>query len=161
MHVKLAELFSPEAIRLRLVTGDRGVLRELSELLALRVHRPAQEICEQLIEREAKGSTALGDGVALPHCKLEGVERTAACLALSPAGIEFGAADGLPTRIFVGLISPLHADGAHLQALARVASLLKSPHVRNELLRATSQAGIYDLLREEERAHDAARGLLR
>ena len=68
-------------------------------------------------------------------------------------GVEFHAADGMPVRIFVGLVSPVHSDGMHLQTLARLASLLKSPQVRNELLRMTTATGVLDVLRERERLH--------
>ena len=93
-----------------------------------------------LLARERLGSTGIGEGVAVPHCKVPGLAALQCALGRSGDGIDFRALDGKPTRIFVALFAPERAGAEHLQALARVSRLLKRPEFRKALLEAPDAA---------------------
>src|SRR5947209_4253978 len=100
--MSLASLTRPELILPDLAAGDRGgVLRALAGAVAADgpVADP-EALYARLAEREELGSTAVGAGVAIPHCKLPGLSREVVAVAVSPRGVDFGAADGRPVRVF-------------------------------------------------------------
>ena len=87
-----------------------------------------------LLEREAVGSTGVGNGVAIPHGKIEGLEDILLCFGRSRIGINFDAIDKREVYLFVLLISPAGKGGEYLQTLARVSKILKKSTNRNRLL---------------------------
>jgi PTS system nitrogen regulatory IIA component len=111
----------------RLAGADsRAVLEELAAGLALTVPGgSARELERGLRERETLGPTALGGGVALPHCRVSGIEVPHVVVGRHPAGVEFGAPDGVPVRLFVAIAAPAAAPAAHLRLLARLARTLR------------------------------------
>ena len=135
---------------LRARTRDEA-LAELATFLA-RHHGDvrAQDVARALAERERLGSTAVGDGLAIPHAKLPGVPRLLACFGRSEEGIDFGAPDGKPTHFFFVLIAPESAPGEHLVALARVSRMFKDSEFRARLERARTAEGIHDVIAAED-----------
>ena len=126
---------------------DRGgVLHELSQTLARHTQAPAARIEQLLAGRERICSTAIGQGVAIPHCRVEGLRRAAVCVAVHPVGVDFGARDGRPVHLLVSLVSPEYAAGPHLRLLARIAALLRDPRLRQALLEAPSAPVLRSLL---------------
>src|SRR5262249_14339266 len=103
-----------------------------------------------LEERERLNSTALGDGVAIPHGKLPGIRRVFAAFARSRAGVDFQSLDGKPTHLFFLLVAPEDSAGAHLKALARISRLLKDPDFRNRLLAAPDAHALWTVIRDED-----------
>jgi PTS system nitrogen regulatory IIA component len=103
-----------------------------------------------LEDRERLNTTALGDGVAIPHGKLRGIRRVIAAFARSRAGIDFQALDGKPTHLFFLLVAPEDSAGAHLKALARISRLLKDPAFRARLLEAPDAHTIWTIIRDED-----------
>jgi PTS system nitrogen regulatory IIA component len=103
-------------------------------------------------EREALGSTAIGHGFAIPHCRLEGVRAVELRVAAHPAGVDFGASDGAPVKLFFVLVSPASGAAAHLQALGAIARFLRSPEHRARLLAARSEAELVASLEDEPAA---------
>ncbi len=135
-----------------LAGGDKAdVLRELAEHLA-RQHRDIQpeRLIEVLWERERLGSTAIGDGIAIPHGKLPGLKGVIGAFGRHPAGVDFDSLDGSPTHLFFLLVAPEDSVGQHLKALARVSRLLKDQSFRSRLLGAADRAEIFRLIREED-----------
>lgn len=127
------------------------VLRELAVLMADR--HPAIEtdrLHEVLWERERLGSTAIGDGIAIPHGKLPHLESMVAAFGRHSHGVDFQSLDGNPTRIFFVLVAPENSVGLHLKALARVSRLLKEESFRRHLLSAPDAVALYRLIREED-----------
>ncbi len=120
--VELQNLIRPGLIFPSLLAKDRWtVLRELSALIAetgLVADREA--LFEKLREREELGSTATGNGVAIPHCKLAELDDAVVAVGVSPDGIEFGAPDGEAVKLFFLLLSPAAAPAVHLQSLAAI-----------------------------------------
>src|SRR5258705_13573751 len=103
-----------------------------------------------LEERERLNSTALGDGVSIPHGKLPGIRRVFAAFGRSRQGIDFQSLDGKPTHLFFLLVAPEDSAGAHLKALARISRLLKDPGFRNRLLEAPDAHALWTIIRDED-----------
>ena len=102
------------------------------------------------MEREALGSTGIGQGVAIPHCKLEALKEQVAALGISPKGLEFDALDGEPVNIVFLLVAPMDASGNHLKALAKISRLLKDKFFRQALRDAKSPEELLRIIREED-----------
>jgi PTS system nitrogen regulatory IIA component len=103
-----------------------------------------------LQDRERLNSTALGEGVAIPHGRLAGVKRVVGAFGRSPQGVDFNSLDGKPTHLFFLLVAPEDSAGAHLKALARISRLLKDEAFRNRLMQAEDAASLYRVIREED-----------
>lgn len=108
----------------------------------------AKSLQKRLLEREAIGSTGLGNGVAVPHVKADGVGSTTLVLARSKAGLEWQAIDGRPVHILFLLVSPGNEPEAHLRCLRWIATLARSTDFRRFLLDAPGAEAMRDLLRE-------------
>jgi PTS system nitrogen regulatory IIA component len=109
-----------------------------------------ERLVQALEDRERLNSTALGDGVAIPHGKLSGIKRVIAAFARSRQGVDFHSLDGEPTHLFFLLVAPEDSAGAHLKALARISRLLKDETFRSRLMQAPDAAGLYDTIRQED-----------
>jgi PTS system nitrogen regulatory IIA component len=148
----LAALTRPELISCPLGAGDREeVLRTFArQLAAAGAPGGAEELYAKLAEREELGSTGIGAGVAIPHCKVEGLARPmlAVGVARSP-GVDFAAVDDEPVRVFFALISPAESPAEHLRVLAALSRWLKGKEHREGLLAAKSPEAIYQLLAAE------------
>jgi len=105
-------------------------------------------MCKRLTEREAIGSTGLGNGVAVPHLKSDEVQGVTMVLARSKAGIEWQAIDGRPVHIVFLLVSPADEPEAHLRCLRWIATLARSADFRRFLLDAADVEAMRELLRE-------------
>jgi len=127
------------------------VIEELASVVAAHhpeIHR--DRLVAALEDRERLNSTALGEGVAIPHGKLAGVKRVVAAFGRSPAGIDFTSLDGKPTHLFFLLVAPEDSAGAHLKALARISRLLKDEAFRSRLMGAPDAAELYRIIRTED-----------
>src|SRR5262249_61440429 len=103
-----------------------------------------------LNERERLGSTAIGDGIAIPHGKLRGIGQILGVFGRSSGGIDFDSLDGNPPQLFFLLVAPEDSASLHLKALARVSRLFKDGGFRQRLLDAADAPDLYRLLKEED-----------
>jgi PTS system nitrogen regulatory IIA component len=153
--MRIQDIIPPEAVvdGLRADTKE-GVLRELSEAVCRRL--PAfspDRLTAILMDREGLGSTGIGEGVAIPHGKIPGIDRLFAVFGRSPTGVQFASLDGKPARLFFLILAPENSAGMHLKALARISRLLKDQRFRAQLLAAEGVEGLSKVLREaDERA---------
>jgi PTS system nitrogen regulatory IIA component len=132
-------------------TEKRAILEELAAHMAgqnARIDRAV--LARVLIEREQLASTAIGEGVAIPHGKLGAVGEIVACLGRAQAGVEFDSMDGQPTYLFFVLVAPEASTGAHLKALARISRVFKDPDFRKRLLAASDADSMYQVVAEED-----------
>jgi len=151
--VKLYALLDEDLVLPRLGSRDRtGVLRELSARLEARHAAELDEaLLDKLLKREELGTTAIGHGVAVPHCRAKGLETPALVLGLSPDGVSFEAGDGKLSHIFFLLVSPEDHPGEGLRLLAAIASLTRSSRtLASKLLKAPTPADVLKTLRAEE-----------
>ena len=108
------------------------------------------ELARRLIERERMGSTGLGGGLAIPHCKLHEIGDVVLAVGVSRRGIEFGAADGQPVRLLFLVLSPADSPALHLQALARISRVIRVPGVLERVSEAATAGEIAAALKDAE-----------
>lgn len=132
-------------------TDKDGVIREFAGLLkASGKIKDENEIVRVISEREALGSTGIGDGVAIPHGKLRGLGRMIVAFGRSKKGVDFQALDGRPVFLFFLLLTPEDRPGEHLKALARIARILKNPALRESLLNVQDRDELQRIILEED-----------
>ena len=127
------------------------LLAELADHLAKHndgVSRDA--LLKVLVDRERLASTAIGEGVAIPHGKLDAVGKLVACVGRAREGIDFDSMDGRPTHLFFVLVAPENSTGVHLKALARISRLFKDPEFRTRLLAADTAHEMYSVIADED-----------
>lgn len=148
--MRLGSLTRPELIFLGLSAGDRtAALRVLAEKVAAEgLVDDAGELQQKLVEREQLGSTGIGGGVAIPHCKLKGLKRGVVAVARLEEGVDFGAADGQPVRLFFLVVSPSESPAEHLQILAAISRWLKADGHVEKILALRDRDAIHRLLQE-------------
>ena len=128
-------------------------LQEMSRrVVAAGVPADPEQLSRRLLEREKLGCTGLGSGVAIPHCKLAGVSEVLLAVGISREGVDFGAPDGRPVHVIFLILSPPEAAALHLQALARVSRLLRTPETSTRLGRVETREQLAEVLRESEAA---------
>ncbi len=130
-----------------------AVLRELCEVVCHGDDGPTHEqTLAAMLEREALGSTGIGDGVAIPHAKIPGLEELRIALGLSHKGVEFDASDGAPVHLLFLIAAPVTSKSRdHLQVLARLARMVRAPGFRKEVMELDSRAEIQKLVARMER----------
>jgi mannitol/fructose-specific phosphotransferase system IIA component (Ntr-type) len=152
--IVLSQLLLPGSINLNLKSTDRdGVLEELVNQIAQIAKQPEarQTLLRALHERERLHSTGIGDGVALPHARnaLVGlVDKPVIVFGRSAQGVDFGAIDGVPSKLFFLLVAPTVTE--HLAMLARLSRLLREPRLRQELLAADTARKALTLIKDAE-----------
>lgn len=110
-----------------------------------------KELYEKLLQRERLGSTAIGDGVAIPHCKMKLAKNSLLMLAVSRKGADFNSPDGTPSYIFFLVVSPPDNPSLNLQILAAIAHLVrKADTMIQKILKAEHIYAVLEIIREEE-----------
>ena len=146
----LLDLLSPEVVKVPLQSRTKQeIIRELVELLrdAGRITE-VQPVYDAIIARESMGSTGLESGIAVPHAKTRAVRKLTMALGVSPEGVDFQAIDGKPSKLFFLLLAPPDQSGPHIQALAEIARITKSPSFCSAVVHAPSAQGIVELFSE-------------
>ena len=153
--MQITDMFEKDYIIEELkATSKRAVLAELSEIFIRDQKGLAPgAMVDVLLEREKLGSTGIGDGIAIPHGKLKGLDRLVISFGRSRQGIDFDAIDGKPVHIFFLLMAPESSTGQHLKALAKISRMLKDPEFRNGLLEAKSAEEIYRKIAEKDESY--------
>ncbi len=151
--MKLHALLDEDLILPRLAARDRdGALREMAARLETRLPAGfAGTLIDKLLKREELGTTAIGHGVAVPHCRAKGLKSPALLLALSRDGVSFEAGDGELSHVFFLLVSPEDNPGAGLRLLASIAALTRTSRtLASKMLKAQTGADVLRTLRAEE-----------
>lgn len=154
--MKLSQLLTERLIRIGLSHGDkRGIVEELVDSLvsAGRV-RDGTRLVDATMEREAKGSTGLENGIAVPHCKVDGIGELLCSMAISREGLDFDSSDGKPSHIFIFLAAPIGMSGPHVRALSNIAKLSQSDEFLKKLRGASSPREALRIITEEETRSD-------
>ena len=149
--MRLGALTRPELIFPGLQAADRPqLLRILAEKIAARgLVRNPEELYQKLWEREQIGSTGIGSGLAIPHCKLQGLAKGVVAVGIVPGGVDFGAADGRPVRLVFLVISPNESPAEHLQVLAAISRWVKADRHAEGVLALDDPQTIQQYLEEE------------
>jgi PTS system nitrogen regulatory IIA component len=107
-------------------------------------------LIEALMERESLGSTAIGQGIAIPHAKSDCVSKLVGAFGLSKKGVDFDSLDGEPVYIFFLLVAPHDSAGSHLKALARISRLFRDKYFRDSLRGCEDDKSIIRIISQED-----------
>ncbi len=131
------------------------VIDLIIDALVARGRLPNKEpFLSALMEREALGTTAIGEGVAIPHARVRGLESPVVSLFRFKRGVPFGALDNTPVYLIFLVLAPEEATEIHLRALAQITSLLRDQKMKESLLAAPGPKEMYHLLREEDEGEE-------
>jgi PTS system nitrogen regulatory IIA component len=148
----IRDLLQDDLIIEEIVSTDKtGVLREFARLLKSRGRVANEdELFSVLTEREALGSTGIGDGVAIPHGKLNSIPEMIVAFGRSRSGVDYQSLDAKPVFLFFLLLTPADKPGDHLKTLARISRIFKNPGLRADLRHAPHRQDIQRLIFEED-----------
>ena len=154
--MEIADLIAPKNVVAQLrVSSKKQALQELAKRAAAMTGINDRAIYDVLVERERLGTTGIGNGIAIPHGKLQGLARLSGIFARLERPIPFEAIDDQPVDLIFVLLAPEDAGADHLKALARVSRLLRD-RVMCEKLRGTDNADALYALLTDYAASDAA-----
>ncbi len=152
----LTEILSSEAIDADLAAANKkSLFQQLAAAAAKLTGLAPKAIVAALNAREKLGSTGFGNGAAIPHGKLAGIDRVFGYFVRLDSPIDFQAVDGLPVDLVFLLLSPPDAGADHLKALASVSRTFRDQQILAKLRGARSKDAIYALLAGTEALHAA------
>lgn len=144
----LSDYLSPASVSANLKADNKDqallAMAELMETSCPGLDRG--RVITVLNQREALGSTGIGDGVAIPHGKVEGCKKISVAIGRSVAGCDFKSMDGRPCHIFCMLLAPPSAAAMHLTVLAHFVRILKTSEFRKRFMEAPDEAAIFKLI---------------
>ena len=152
--MKISEFLNPKAVSADLKSSSKEEI--IDELVGLLINSGSvdkkykSKVIEVLMAREALGSTAIGQGIAIPHGKSDCTKKIVGCLGVSKKGINFDSLDGEPAYIFFLLLAPIDSAGPHLKALARISRLLKDKYVRENLKSVKDDKTMLKIVQQED-----------
>ncbi len=154
--MRLTDLLTPKAVVTSLkATSKKQLLLELSEKAAELSGLPSREIFDALLQRERLGSTGIGDGVAIPHGKLNKLKNIFGILARLERPIDFEALDSAPVDLVFLLITPESSGADHLKALACAARMLRDPAMVATIRATRDPSALYTLIAQRSQPHAA------
>jgi len=152
--MQIMDFLSKKAIVLDLKSVKKEeVIKELVDALITAGEiekRHKTKLIDALMARESLGSTAIGQGIAIPHAKCDCVENLLGAFGLSRKGVDFDSLDGEPAHIFFLLVAPQDSAGPHLKALARISRLLKDKYFRDSLRSSGDEKSVIKIITEED-----------
>lgn len=152
--MQIMEFLSKKAIITDIKSSKKeDVIKELVDALieAGDIDRKSKnKLVESLMARESLGSTAIGQGIAIPHTKSDSVTKLVAAFGLSNKGIDFDSLDGELAYIFFLLVAPQDSAGPHLKALARISRLLKDKYFRDSLRACADDKSVIKIISQED-----------
>lgn len=154
VNIKLSSLLKDAYIELNLAGNDKAeIISELVDIISKSGKvRNKKTLTDALMERERLGSTAIGNGVAVPHAKIEGIKQTVMAFGRSIEGVDFNSLDGEKTSLFFMLISPKDDIGAHLKILAKISHLIKDRFMVGLFKKATSKKEVLSIISNLEKS---------
>ena len=144
----LEQIIKPDSVLCNAqARSKKHCLEILSELLVRSVPEiSSEDIFERLVERERLGCTSLDQGVAFPHCRVEGLDATIAALIRLSEPVDFDSPDGEPVDLVFGLMVPEEINATHQANICSIADLLGDRTLRQKMRDATSSNELYDSL---------------
>ena len=146
-----ANLLKPEAVKvLTSASSKKRLMQDIGELVHHAYDLDASTVVEALMARETLGPTGVGHGVALPHARLEGLDRVVGAFVVLDKPIDFSSVDRQPVDLAFALFAPVDAGVEHLKALALVSRTLRDASICNKLRTNHNAATLYTILTEEK-----------
>ena len=146
--MKLSDILNQNHVIPDLKAKDKkGVLAELVDVIVSSDPTlDKNSLVKVLLERERLGSTGIGDGVAIPHGKFQGLKHPIISFGRSRKGLDFDAMDGEAVFLFFLLVAPEDSASIHLKALAKIAKIIKSRSFRNVLMQVPTREEVYQTI---------------
>lgn len=153
--IRLETILTPARSLVNVQGGSKKrVLEQIANLVARDLpDLDAQDIFESLIAREKLGSTGFGNGIAIPHCRLQGCQAPISAVLHLDAAVDFDAIDGAPVDLLFVLLVPEAATDEHLELLRQIASMLDRADVRERLRQAQSNDNLYQVVVDVQSGH--------
>ena len=142
-------LFSAESVVIDVnVVSQKQLFQEMAARLieARQLDVSARDVVAAAMERERLGSTGVGNGVAIPHARIDGIDHVIAGFARLSEPMDFDSVDGRPVDLVAFLLAPSDAAGAHLRALARVSRQLRREENRSRIRSAPDAMSVFMIL---------------
>ncbi|MBN2188450.1 MAG: PTS sugar transporter subunit IIA [Chitinispirillaceae bacterium] len=146
--MKIKDLLQKSCILIDPPAADKkGIITQLAAHLASINNLPdGRLIAQKILEREAEVSTGIGYGIAIPHARMEKIDRIYMAAARSVKGIDYASIDGLPVYLIFMLISPAGASNEHVQVLSSLSRIMSYEDIRKKLIAAKKAEQFLDLL---------------
>jgi len=146
--MNLRKLLSEDTIILNLkATTKEAIIEEMIDLLVARGRiKDRDAAMKAVLDREAKMSTGMQHGIAIPHGKTDSVEKLVTAMAIKREGVDFGSMDGKPSTIFIMTISSVSRTGPHIQFLSEISQVLNDSEKRDRILKAQTAPEVMDVL---------------
>ena len=152
--MKILDFLNKRAVKAGLQARDKKeVIKELVDLVIDAGEVKAQQkdlLVKALLDREALGSTGIGQGIGIPHGKAPNIKHLIGAVGISREGVDFDSLDGEPAYIFFLLLAPQDSAGPHLKALARISRLLKDKYFRDALRNVKSAKELIAIIAKED-----------
>lgn len=147
--MEIADILTPQCIVPKLsATSKKQALQELAKRAALVTGLKDRFIFDALLQRERLGTTGVGYGIAIPHGKIQGIDRLFGLFARLEKPVDFDAIDEQPVDLLFLLLAPETAGADHLKALARVSRLLRNRAICDKLRGSNDADALYALITE-------------
>ncbi|SHI70645.1 PTS fructose transporter subunit IIABC [Pseudobutyrivibrio xylanivorans] len=159
--MKISEFIDPKGIKLQVALADQN--DAIDQLIALHDSvgnlKDAAQFKEAILAREAKGSTAIGNGIAVPHGKSAAVAKAAVTAITCPAGVDYKALDGKPSNLLFMIAAPEGGADTHLEVLSKLMTMLMDASFCKTLVEAKTVDEFLGLIDKKEAEKDAASGV--
>jgi PTS system nitrogen regulatory IIA component len=156
--MKISDVLSPELTRCDFSgRSKKRIIEALSQLLAEHLNSGnelSKRLFDNFVAREKLGSTGLGKGVAIPHCRTSGIKKIHGCLVKLTHPVDFDAVDDQPVDLIFALVVPEEKNDEHLTTLARVASIMQNDGYRQRLRNCAEDAILFNTVLELERGNN-------
>ncbi|MFH1314483.1 MAG: PTS sugar transporter subunit IIA [Candidatus Eisenbacteria bacterium] len=147
----LHKIITPQRVKLDISDLDKWtVIEDLAALIAASSQSDKEVLVTDTLDREEKGSTGIGEGIAIPHARTTGVSELVGALGISKQGIDFESADGKPCHLIFLILAPPEESTRYLKALSAVAFIGKDPDLLSRLKSAASPDDVIAILGEIE-----------
>jgi len=154
--IDMAELVTADRVLVGIRAGSkRQLLQDLADEASAACGLDAKTVLDALIQREKLGTTAVGDGIAIPHAKVSGLPKLVGFFVRLARPVDFDALDDKPVDIIFLLLAPEHGSAEHLKALARIARVLRDPVLCGRLRQASTADRAFALLTGRPESHAA------
>lgn len=147
--MELSDILRPESVRVvGQVASKKRLLQELAEAIGPALSVQPVSVLEALVERESLGATGVGGGVALPHARLDGIDKVYGAFIRLEKAVDYDAVDRIPVDLVFGLFAPRDAGVEHLRALALVSRTLRDSGLCAKLRANANITAIHSILTE-------------
>lgn len=150
--MRIIDLLDKKSINLNLKSTDKtSVINELVDLVDASGNlNDKNEYKQEILAREAKSTTGIGEGIAIPHAKTKAVKKACLASGVSKTGIDYDSLDGAPSNLFFMIAAPDGANDTHLEVLSRLSTILMDENFRSSLINASSADEFLSLIDKTE-----------